>query len=43
MKKYTVIWFYKGSEVGRRTVYDWCGARSFADQKRKDGYEVEIE
>lgn len=43
MKRYTVIWYHNGDEVGRRTVYDWGGCRNFADQKRKEGYTVEIE
>ena len=42
-KRYTVIWFHNDSEVGRRTCYDWGGARNFADQQRKEGYSVEIE
>lgn len=43
MKRYHVIWSLDGSEVGRRTCYDWGGARNFAEQKRKEGYSVEIE
>lgn len=43
MKRYHVIWSHKGAEVGRRTCYDWNGARQFAKQKRKEGYIVEIE
>lgn len=42
-KRYTVIWYHNNVEVGRRTCYDWDGARSFADQKRRDGYTVDIE
>lgn len=41
--RYVVIWSLDDSEIGRRTLYDWDGARTFADQKRKEGYTVEIE
>lgn len=43
MKRYTIVWLKQGNEVGRRVCYDWGGARNFAEQKRKEGYTVEIE
>lgn len=42
-RRYIVIWLDDGCEVGRRTMYDCDGVRAFADEKRRQGFSVEIE
>ena len=42
-KRYVVIWFDDGCEVGRRTMYDWDFVQCFADEKRRQGYSVKIQ